>query len=135
MDTRTPAQRRRIMQSVGTKNTHPEIAVRKIVFAMGYRYRLHRADLPGRPDIVLPKYRTVMLVHGCFWHGHGCKYGKLPKSHVVYWKRKIKLNRLRDNRVKKQLRYLGWKVVEIWQCQTRDSELLKRVVRSYLQEV
>lgn len=133
MDTRSPAQRRRIMQSVGTKNTGPELAVRKILAELGYRYRLHRRDLPGSPDIVFPGRKTVIFVHGCYWHGHRCAKGQLPKSKLDYWGPKISANRRRDRRNIAALRKLGWTVHMIWQCETKKkSELEKKLRRIFL---
>jgi DNA mismatch endonuclease (patch repair protein) len=119
-DTRTPDQRRRIMQSVGTKHTGPETKVRRTLHALGFRFRLHRKDLPGSPDIVLPKWRVAIFVHGCFWHGHGCAKGQPPKSRPDYWLPKIEANRARDRRNEKQLREQTWEVLTIWQCQITD---------------
>jgi len=120
------------MKSVRTENTGPELTVRRILFGMGYRYRLHRVDLPGRPDIVLPKYRTVILVHGCFWHGHRCRYGRLPKSNVSYWEKKIALNRERDRVVRTALMRDGWTVHEIWQCQLSDETRIANRLSAFL---
>lgn len=119
-DTRSPEQRRRIMQSVKTKDTGPELTVRRALFAAGYRFRLHRRDLPGSPDIVLPGRRKAIFVHGCFWHGHGCSKGKAPKSRPEYWTPKIAANRQRDRRNIRALRALGWEVYTVWQCDLRD---------------
>lgn len=119
-DTRSPEQRRRIMQSVQTKDTGPELTLRRALFAAGYRYRLHRRDLPGSPDIVLPGRKKAIFVHGCFWHGHGCSKGKAPKSRNDYWLPKIAGNRARDNRNVEALEALGWSVRVVWQCELRD---------------
>ena len=119
-DTRTKAQRSRIMQSVRTSDTGPELIVRKILHRLGYRFRVNRVDLPGRPDIVLPSYRTTIFVHGCFWHGHGCRKGRLPKSRLEYWGQKIARNVVRDTKVVSELECLGWQVIVIWQCQLND---------------
>lgn len=116
------ATRRRIMQSVGTRNTGPEIQVRKALYRQGYRYRLHRRDLPGSPDIVLPGKRKIVLVHGCYWHGHGCAKGKLPKSRVEYWSEKIAANKARDAANLRALRRLAWSVIVVWQCELRNIE-------------
>lgn len=125
VDTRSPAQRSKIMKSVGTRNTGPEIVVRKVLHALGYRFRLYRNDLPARPDIVLPGRRKVVLVHGCFWHGHGCAKGRLPKSRLDYWRPKIAENKKRDRRNVGKLRSLGWKVLVVWQCETKSPEKLR----------
>lgn len=131
-DTRSPAQRRRIMKSVGTKDTGPELAVRRLLHHLGYRFRLHRRDLPGRPDIVFPARRRVIFVHGCFWHGHGCSKGRLPKSRPEYWRPKIEANRARDARVVVSLAETGWKALTIWQCEMRDVDELKLVLIEFL---
>ncbi|PRD40635.1 very short patch repair endonuclease [Phyllobacterium phragmitis] len=120
METRTPGQRRRIMQSVGQKDTGPEMLVRRALHKLGYRYRLHAKDLPGRPDMVFPGKRKAIFVHGCFWHGHDCAKGKLPKSRPEYWIPKIEANKARDERVIDELKKLGWDVIVIWQCQTKS---------------
>lgn len=131
-DTRTPEQRRRIMQSVGTKDTGPELVVRRVLHALGYRFRLHRRDLPGKPDIVLPGRRKVIMVHGCLWHGHNCPKGRLPKSREDYWGPKIAANRRRDVDKEKALRRLGWDVLTVWQCETKNSESLADLLTGFL---
>jgi DNA mismatch endonuclease, patch repair protein len=113
------------MSRIRSKDTKPEIAVRSLLHRMGYRFRLHRRDLPGKPDIVLPKHRTVVLVHGCFWHRHkGCKYAYIPRSRVDFWEKKFAENVERDNRNRKDLRREGWKVIVVWECQLRDPNRL-----------
>ena len=93
---------------------------------MGYRFRLHRADLPGKPDIVMPKHHTVVLVHGCFWHRHdSCKYTYTPKSRKAFWNRKFRQNVERDKRVERELKRLGWRLIVVWECQTKDEEKLR----------
>ncbi|SFJ34070.1 very short patch repair endonuclease [Albimonas pacifica] len=129
MDTRSPEQRRRIMQAVGTKSTRPEIVVRRRLHALGYRFRLHRKDLPGKPDIVLPGRRLAIFVHGCFWHWHGCPKGQLPKSRQDYWLPKLARNRERDRTNEERLESLGWRVVTIWQCETVDTDALDARLR------
>jgi DNA mismatch endonuclease (patch repair protein) len=123
-DTRTPEQRSRIMRAVGTKDTGPEMIVRRLLHRLGYRFSLHRSDLPGSPDIVLSKYRKIIFVHGCFWHGHLCRKGQLPKSKIDYWSKKICANRTRDRKHTAALRRAGWSVMTIWQCQTKIPERL-----------
>lgn len=133
VDTRTPEQRRRIMQSVGTRNTLPELVVRRAVHSLGFRFRLHRKDLPGTPDLVLPRLRKVIFVNGCFWHGHeGCKKGALPKSRAEYWEPKISRNIERDRQVRTLLRDSGWDVLTVWQCQTKDTQALGRLLNDFL---
>ena len=110
-----------IMSSVGSKDTGPELVVRRLLHRLDYRYRLHKGGLPGSPDVVFQKRKKAIFVHGCFWHGHRCKYGKLPKSKIEYWGRKIELNRERDVRNTQQLMQLGWEVLVLWQCQLKDT--------------
>lgn len=117
MDTVSRVVRSRIMASVGTKNTGPELFLRKELYRLGLRYRLCRRDLPGRPDIVFPGYRTAVFVHGCFWHSHGCRLSSVPSSRKQFWEAKFRQNRARDLRAVKELRRLGWKVITVWQCQ------------------
>ncbi len=122
MDKLTPEQRRRCMAAIKGKNTKPEILVRKFLFACGFRYRLNHPRLPGHPDVVLRKYRTVIFVNGCFWHGHeGCKYFVLPKTNTEFWKAKIARNSERDKEVQKSLAKMGWHCITIWECQLKPS--------------
>ena len=112
------------MSQIKGKNTKPELLVRKFLFANGFRYRLHDPKLPGKPDIVLPKYKTVIFVNGCFWHGHrGCSYFVLPKTRTEWWMEKIKGTRTRDKAAEIALNVLGWKVILIWECQLRKNDL------------
>lgn len=115
-----------LMSRIGGKNTRPELAVRSLLHRLGFRFRLHRKDLPGTPDIVLPGRQAVVLVNGCFWHGHSCKQKGMPKSRTDYWNQKIEANRYRDARVQRQLRRLGWKVVVVWECELKTPERLER---------
>lgn len=108
------------MQSVGQKDTGPEIALRRKLHALGYRFRIHQRSLPGKPDIVFPSRRKVIFVHGCFWHGHGCAKGQAPKSRLSYWTPKIEANRARDYRVAAELAALDWKTLTVWSCQMKD---------------
>jgi DNA mismatch endonuclease (patch repair protein) len=108
------------MQSIGQKDTGPEMLVRHALHKLGYRYRLHAKNLPGRPDMVFPGKRKVVFVHGCFWHGHDCPKGKLPKSRPEYWIPKIEANKARDERVIDELKKAGWDAIVIWQCQTKS---------------
>lgn len=127
------AKRAEVMSRISGQNTAPERAVRSMLHGMGYRFRLHRADLPGKPDIVLPRYRTVILVHGCFWHRHkGCKFAYTPKSRVAFWCRKFESNVARDRRVVRDLRCLGWRVVTVWECELRAAERLCHRLRKVL---
>lgn len=131
-DTRTPEQRRRIMQSVKGKDTKPEWVVRRLLHRMGYRYRLHAHNLPGKPDIVFPARRKVIFVHGCFWHAHGCKIGRPPKSRSDYWVPKLEANSARDAAKQSQLEALGWSVLVVWQCETKDLLGLETKLRAFL---
>ncbi len=106
------------MAAIKSKDTKPEIAVRKLLHSLGYRFRLHRKDLPGSPDIVLPKYKTVIFVHGCFWHRHeGCKYATNPKTRESFWNKKFEDNKKRDLEIKEKIKDIGWKSVIIWECE------------------
>jgi len=128
MDTLTRQQRSDAMRSVRGKNTGPELIVRKLIYGVGYRYRLHVRDLPGCPDIVFRKRRCVVFVNGCFWHGHDCPRGSAPSSNVAFWQRKISKNRERDHRVGNQLRKEGWRILTVWQCGTKNrTKLLQRL--------
>jgi len=122
-DKLTPEQRHLCMSHIRSKNTKPEMIVRKYLFAQGYRYRLHVKRLPGTPDIVLKKFRTVIFVNGCFWHGHeGCKYYVLPKTRTEYWQKKIARNKERDYKERLLLRDSGWHVIQLWECQLKPKE-------------
>ena len=112
----TQTVRSQMMSAVRGKDTRPERAVRSVLFAAGYRYRLHRRDLPGAPDIVLPRLRTAVFVHGCFWHGHECPRGRRPTSNIEFWNRKLDSNIARDRQNQATLRAAGWNVEVIWQC-------------------
>lgn len=128
MDVHTSEQRHRNMSAVKSKDTKPEILVRKGLHAAGYRFRLHVKDLPGNPDIVLPKYKIVIFVNGCFWHRHhGCKYASTPASNADFWKAKFEANIARDKRNYTQLEKLGWKVIVIWECEIRQGEISKLI--------
>ena len=129
MDVFTPEKRSKVMSAIRSKDTTPELVVRRALHRAGYRYSLHRKDLPGRPDIVLPKYRTAIQVRGCFWHGHVCFDGHVPKSRVSYWKPKIENNKKRDLRNDRKLRGLGWKLVVIWACQVEQEKKLTKVLK------
>ena len=120
-------QRSRNMSAIKSKNTKPEIIVRKLLHSMGYRFRLHRKDLPGSPDIVLPKYKTVIFVHGCFWHRHeNCKYASTPKTRKEFWENKFKVNLKRDAEVQEKIKNIGWQSVVIWECEIKNQSKLKR---------
>lgn len=128
MDNITAAERSALMSRIRSKDTKPERTTRSILHMLGYRFRLHRRDLPGCPDIVLPKHRKVVLVHGCFWHGHTCTLASKPKSNRSYWKEKIRKNRARDRRALAALSLQGWKVLELWECDIRAGHgIVKRL--------
>ena len=114
--------RSRMMSSVRARNTKPELEIRRRLFAMGFRYRLHRKDLPGTPDMVFPKYSAVIFVHGCFWHQHGCYRSKLPETRRAWWRAKLEGNRKRDCEVLSSLKKLGWRILAIWECGFRKSK-------------
>ncbi|WP_243772080.1 very short patch repair endonuclease [Burkholderia anthina] len=118
------------MSRIRSKDTKPEVAVRSVLHRLGYRYVLHRRDLPGTPDLVFPSRRKIVFVHGCYWHGHTCKRGQAQsKSNVEYWQKKIDANRRRDERSVRRLRTNGWSVATVWECQIRQGTWLKRIVR------
>ena len=125
--------RSRIMRAVKDRDTAPELAIRRMLHRAGYRFRLHRRDLPGCPDLTFPGRRMVLFVHGCFWHGHTCKRGaRMPKTNVKYWASKIARNQQRDTKVRRQLRALEWDVLTIWECEIKRPEVLQRRLRRFL---
>lgn len=131
MDNRTPEARSRNMSRIPSKNTKPEETVRKYLFSQGFRYRKNVSKLPGKPDIVLPKYKTVVFVNGCFWHAHkGCKWFVPPKSNEEFWRKKFAYNLERDERNYAKLSELGWEVIIVWECELRhgnETEALERL--------
>lgn len=133
VDTLTPAERSAQMSLVRSKNTKPELLLRRLLFSLGYRYRLHSRDLPGRPDLVFPMRRKIIFLHGCFWHGHSCPLGRMPKSRIGYWTEKIAGNSARDQLNLHRLRGMRWKCLVVWECQVRRgrdrAELLNRLTR------
>lgn len=123
VDTMTPEQRHRCMAAIKGKDTKPEMLVRRYLHSLGYRYGLHNRKLPGSPDLVLRKYKTVIFIHGCFWHGHdGCKYYRLPKTNEDFWRNKITRNRHRDQEAQRLLEEKGWNVITIWECDLKNKE-------------
>jgi DNA mismatch endonuclease (patch repair protein) len=126
-------QRSANMRAVLGRDTAPEVLIRSILHRLGYRFRLHRRDLPGTPDIVLPSRRAVIFVNGCFWHGHGCRRGGLPTTNSEFWQQKISNNRERDRRVQKELRKEGWRVLIVWQCKTKDEAKLLKTLSNFLE--
>ena len=129
----TPEQRSRIMRAVKGKDTAPEMVVRRMTHQMGFRFRLHRRDLPGTPDLVFPKLRKVLLVHGCFWHGHDCARGaRMPTSNAEYWRAKISRNMARDVASQAALKSQGWRTAVIWECELKDLPSLRRRLARFL---
>lgn len=120
------------MSRIRGANTAPEIRVRSLLHRLGFRFRLHKGELPGKPDIVLPKHRAIVLVHGCFWHRHGCKSTATPKSNMSFWRAKFKQNVTRDATVRKLLRESGWRVLTVWACWVKDEEELARKLKRFL---
>ena len=125
-DVHTIEQRSYNMSRIKSKNTKPEMLVRRFLHANGIRYKLHDKSLPGKPDIVLPKYRTVIIVHGCFWHGHNnCKYFVVPKTRTDWWLNKINTNKANDAKAIKALKKDGWKIINVWECNLKSAKLEK----------
>lgn len=135
-DTLSKAARSERMSRIGGKDTKPEMVVRRLIHSLGYRYRLHQRDLPGSPDLVFPSRRRVVFVHGCFWHRHpdsSCKLARLPKSREEFWIPKFEANATRDHRNEAALEHLGWGVLVIWECETKDPALLQDKIEAFLQ--
>jgi DNA mismatch endonuclease (patch repair protein) len=134
-DTLSPEQRSERMGRVRNKDTRPELLVRRLVYSLGYRYRLHSRTLPGHPDLVFARLRRVIFVHGCFWHRHddaNCPLARLPKSRLDFWVPKLEGNRARDEANQGKLRALGWQVLVVWECQLRDKDALASKLREFL---
>ena len=133
MDTASPEKRSWIMRQVKGRDTSPEKIVRSLLHRMGYRFRLQRDDLPGKPDIVLPRFKTVVFVNGCFWHRHsGCKRATTPATNVDYWQPKLALTGARDARNQAELEKMGWRVVIVWECELKDKTTLEKRLDDYL---
>jgi DNA mismatch endonuclease (patch repair protein) len=132
VDNRSEESRSALMARVRQKNTTPEMVVRRLLHRMGYRFRLHLKDLPGCPDIVLPRHKKVILVHGCFWHQHDCKKASLPRSNVEFWTDKLGKNVQRDRRTVEQLELLGWGSLTIWECETKHSYNIIPKINAFL---
>lgn len=133
MDNVNESQRSKIMARIPGKNTKPELIVRKLVHALGFRFRLHRRDLPGTPDLVLPRHRKVILVHGCFWHHHAdCRYAYTPKTRTEFWLAKFARNIANDDRALRLLTERGWDILTIWECEVRDPDMLAQRVQEFL---
>ncbi len=127
------AQRSLLMAAIKQKHTQPELIVRSIAHRLGYRFSLHRSDLPGRPDLTFPRYRLALFVHGCFWHRHkGCKRTTTPKTNHDFWQAKFAANVARDARKSRELEALGWRVYVVWECQTFDSQLIQSILEEQM---
>lgn len=137
MDVFTQSRRSNIMSHIYSKNTKPEVELRHLLHVAGYRYRLHVKELPGKPDIVLPRFHTVIQVHGCFWHSHSCTRGKAPSTRQAFWLPKLAANKQRDLSNLRALRRLGWTVVTVWECQLRGSGMERQInkIKSRLQSI
>jgi len=127
VDCFTPQKRKEVMASIGSKDSIPEVKVRKRLHALGFRFRLHSNKLAGKPDIVLPKYRSIIFVHGCFWHKHNCKRGTTPKSNLEYWDKKLDRNVERFKEASMELRKQNWKILVIWECEVKDLENIDKL--------
>ena len=136
MDKVSKEKRSRIMSAVHNKNTGAELIVRKYLWAHGIRYRIHLSNLPGKPDIVIPRLKLVIFVHGCFWHGHeNCARGRLPNTRIEYWKNKIELNRKRDIQTTETLKSMGWEELVIWDCQLRTQKAASIILPNVLDTI
>ena len=133
-DSLTKEQRSRVMARVKNKHTRPELQVRRLLHRMGYRFRLHRRDLPGAPDIVLPRYRTAIFVHGCFWHGHDCPRGRRPQTQTDFWDAKLNANIKRDQANREALEKNGWKVLTVWECNLKQPDAVRETLRRFLKD-
>lgn len=136
MDNLTKAQRSHCMSRIRSKDSTPELVVRRLVHNMGYRFRLHRRDLAGCPDIVLVRHRKIIFVHGCFWHKHNCRYGRVvPKTNKKYWEEKRNGNVERFRKDVRKLKRLGWEVLVVWECQTKEVQRLRLRLSRFLEDV
>lgn len=134
-DIYSKSKRSDIMSKISGKETKPEILVRKYLFSLGFRFRKNVKDLPGKPDILLPKYKTIIFIHGCFWHGHDCKRGALPEANQEFWQEKIEKNLERDIHNISELRKNGWSVIIIWQCEIKNKEAKNIRLRKLIEEI
>ncbi len=133
MDSLTPEQRHTVMSRIRSTDTQPEWRVRRLAHAMGFRYRLHVKGLPGKPDLVFPRLRKIIFVHGCFWHDHGCRHGgHLPATRTAFWKAKLARNRAHDQKALRQLWQSGWRVLVVWECETKNPERLHTILTDFL---
>lgn len=136
MDIYSQKKRSEIMSKISGKDTKPEILVRKFLFSKGFRYRVNDKQYPGSPDIVLPKFKTAIFIHGCFWHGHpGCKASRLPETRKEFWEKKINDTKLRDKRKIEALKKMGWNTIVIWQCEIKNTENRQKRLESLLEEI
>jgi DNA mismatch endonuclease (patch repair protein) len=134
-DVFTEGKRSWIMARVRGRDTKPEMLVRSLIHRMGFRFRVHRRDLPGNPDIVLPRHHKIIFVHGCFWHGHsGCSRSKRPTTNQAFWDRKLDGNLKRDARFQNELSSMGWKILVVWQCETKTPDILTKKLEIFLYE-
>jgi DNA mismatch endonuclease (patch repair protein) len=134
-DNLTPEQRRKTMSRVKSRDTGPEMKVRRLAHSLGFRFRLHREDLPGKPDLVFPRLNKLIFVHGCFWHGHdGCEASARPASNTDYWNKKLDRNKKRDQVNIEKLIAAGWDVLVIWECQTKDQDELRLKISDFLRK-
>ena len=132
MDHLSAKSRSKLMSRIRGRDTKPELVIRRLVHSMGYRFRLHASDLPGRPDMVFRSKRKVVFVHGCFWHQHSCGRGSRPKTNTDFWSSKLERNRTRDREVAKRLRQSGWRSLVVWECQIREETHLRRRLEHFL---
>ena len=136
MDIVDPRKRSEMMSRIKGRDTVPEVVVRRVAHRLGFRFRLYRKDLPGRPDLVFPRYRAVVFVHGCFWHRHeGCRYAYTPRTRVRFWMGKFSENMARDRRTAQALLTLGWRILIIWECETRDEVVVGERLQDYLRHM
>jgi DNA mismatch endonuclease, patch repair protein len=133
-DSWTSEQRSQVMSRVKNENTKPEKHVRSLLHRMGHRFRLHRRDLPGTPDIVLPRHRKAILVHGCFWHSHDCPRGKRPSTHTEFWNSKLDSNAERDRTNREALEERGWQVLTLWECELKDCDAVSEKLRYFIED-
>lgn len=134
-DVFSPRKRSEVMRRIRSKDTKPEMLIRRALHRLGFRYRLHDTRLPGRPDIVLPRFRVAIQVRGCFWHTHTCPDGHVPKSRRAYWRTKLAANRARDRENDRKLRQMGWKVIVVWECRLKDGQRFSRTLGSLVRRL
>lgn len=135
MDIVSKEKRSKNMSAIKSKNTIPELLFRKLIYKLGFRYQLHKTGLPGKPDLYLKKYNTAIFIHGCFWHQHeGCKRNFMPKSNIDYWRKKLKNNVTRFNRVYEELKRKNYNILVIWECETKKPELITKILIKKLSE-